>query len=311
MRCIGHIEDAEHAHRFGDYLLVNGIENTIEEESDGWAVWVHSEDEIDDASGSLEAFRKSPEAPAFRDVGSEANARRRSLEREEREARERMIEGSQLWPEPVRGQTPPLTLLLIAISILVTAWYHLGPDRSPLRVLFISSYVATRGGWWHGLVEVSQGQVWRLVTPIFLHFGILHILFNMLWLRDLGSMIEARRGTLLFGLFVLVVAVLSNLTQYALSGPNFGGMSGVVYGLLGYAWMKSRYQATAGIRLHRSTVTMMIVWFFLCLSGLVGSIANGAHAGGLIAGIVWGYIESGELKRQWRRRTGSNAQPSD
>ena len=73
---------------------------------------------------------------------------------------------------------------------------------------------------------------------------------------------------------VLVIAAVSNVGQYLMSGPSFGGMSGVVYGLLGYVWMQGKFNPASGLALHKQTVTLMIIWFFLCLSGLMGNIAN-------------------------------------
>src|SRR5262249_48437129 len=138
---------------------------------------------------------------------------------------------------------------------------------------------------------------------IFLHFGIWHLLFNMFMLYDLGGVIEQRRGPLRYLLLVLVLAVLSNLVQYYfghpvregselkwLHLPMFGGMSGVVYGLFGYIWMKARFQPEAGLHIHPNTVVYLVAWFFLCMTGWVGPIANGAHAGGLIAGMLIGYL---------------------
>ena len=90
-------------------------------------------------------------------------------------------------------------------------------------------------------MELKQGEIWRPVTPIFMHFGIIHILFNMMWLKELGTMIEFKNGSLKMLLMVLIIAVVSNVGQDYYKGPYFGGMSGVVYGLFGYIWMKSRY----------------------------------------------------------------------
>jgi len=129
-----------------------------------------------------------------------------------------------------------------------------------------------------------------MFTPMFLHFHILHIFFNMLWLRDLGSMIEARQRSWLLLLLVLGTAGTSNFGQYLVTGPTFGGMSGVVYGLLGYIWMQGKFNPAAKLSLEPQTVLLMIVWFFLCLAGLVGPVANMAHAVGLGVGIAWGFL---------------------
>jgi len=115
----------------------------------------------------------------------------------------------------------------------------------------------------------------------------------MLWLRDLGSMIEARQTSLQLALLVLFVAASSNVMQFYIGGaPNFGGMSGVVYGLLGYVWLRGKFDPGSGLFLHSATVTMMIVWFFVCLLGLIPHIANTAHAVGLVVGMSWGYLSS-------------------
>jgi membrane associated rhomboid family serine protease len=174
----------------------------------------------------------------------------------------------------------------MGISVLVALLSSVGSDRAIVEQLFISAH--PQGP----LVEISQGQIWRLITPIFIHFGFVHLLFNMLWLKDLGAMIEGRQGSRMFLALVMVVAVLSGLGQYLLVGPFFGGMSGVVYGLFGFVWMKSLFEPASGFRLHRQTVIMMIGWFFLCLTGLLGPIGNVAHGVGLVIGIVWGFISA-------------------
>ncbi|PYK98399.1 MAG: hypothetical protein DME19_12705, partial [Verrucomicrobia bacterium] len=110
-----------------------------------------------------------------------------------------------------------------------------------------------------GLPEIRHGELWRLVTPIFLHGGLMHILFNMLCLSDFGTMIERRQNTRVLTALVLVIAALSNLGQYLWQGPDFGGMSGVVYGLIGYIWMRGKFDPNSSLFLHSSTVTMAVV----------------------------------------------------
>jgi GlpG protein len=177
---------------------------------------------------------------------------------------------------------PRFTILLMGLCAVVALASQLGSNIDPLRPLLISEYVGA------GLPEVRSGEVWRLITPIFIHFGIIHLLFNMLWLWDLGGGIEYRLGVRALVPLVLVIGVLSNLAQYLFGGPGFGGMSGVVYGLLGYVWMLGRYHPRAGLVLHQQVVAMMLIWFVLCWTGLLGPIANMAHTVGLVLGTAWG-----------------------
>ena len=63
--------------------------------------------------------------------------------------------------------------------------------------------------------DIERGEVWRLVTPILMHCNqILHIVFNLLMFRMLGTLIEVRRGTLRLAVLVLVSAAVSNYGQY-------------------------------------------------------------------------------------------------
>ena len=140
-----------------------------------------------------------------------------------------------------------------------------------------------------GLSEIFSGQFWRLFTPLFVHYSFIHILFNMFWLHDLGSQIERLKGSKFFITFALTLALFSNLLQFLMSGPSFGGMSGVVYGLFGYVWIKCRLDPGDGFRIDPVIANIMFAWFLLCFTGIVGSIANWAHAGGLLLGLAWGY----------------------
>ena len=115
----------------------------------------------------------------------------------------------------------------------------------------------------------------------------------MMWLKDLGHMIERKHGPIYLLIMVLLLGVFSNIGQFMVRGPNFGGMSGVVYGLLGYIWIRSRLDPFSGLYVSKQNVILMIAWFFLCLSGLMGNVANVAHGVGLAGGMVWGFLSAG------------------
>jgi GlpG protein len=79
------------------------------------------------------------------------------------------------------------------------------------------------------------------------------------------------------------------------------GMSGVVYGLLGYIWMMSKYKAGTQYGLPQQTVGFMLIWLVICLIGLIPNVANTQHVVGLLLGVTWGFLRSGrlsELRRQ-------------
>jgi GlpG protein len=285
MRVIGHLENEVAARTFSDYLYVEGIKNQVEAESDGtWAIWIHGEDEIERANKLLRVFRKNPDDPSIKLAAERARELIAREEQIEATARKRHFGRDRLFPSRGLAGIGPLTLVLMGGSILVFLLQNYNPTAWIVNYLMISLDLYDRS-----LPEVRNGQVWRLLTPIFIHFGIIHILFNMLWTRDLGSMIETREGTFRLALMVVGIGIASNLGQYWMRGPRFGGMSGVVYGLLGYVWMKGKHDPGSGLFLHQSTVVMMLVWLLFGYTGFL-PIANTAHTVGLIAGGLWGYL---------------------
>ena len=152
--------------------------------------------------------------------------------------------------------------------------------------------------------QIAKGQIWRLVTPVLLHGGFLHILFNMLWLWTLGKQLEERIKKWQYLAITLILAVVSNTTQYLVSGPLFLGYSGILCGMVGFIWMRQRMAPWEGYPLHPVTITFLsifvlglfalqLVSFSLALLGKgaldVGMFANSAHLSG---GDLWPCIGS-------------------
>jgi GlpG protein len=294
MRPIGRLPDEAAAKRFGDFLRARDVDNQVDATSRGdWEVWILDDDNVDASRALLEQFGRDPSVPMFSQTAYAA-ARREQEQTAGTPKRTRTIDARTIFYAP---PVPPglLSLTLIAISIAVTLLTNFGEHTRLTQTLSISQSptpISHPIHWNRLLPEVRRGEIWRLFTPMFLHFNVLHIFFNMLWLRDLGSMIEARKGSWFLLLLTLILAGASNVGQYLWDGPHFGGMSGVVYGLLGYVWMQGKFNRASRLSLEPQTVTLMIVWFFLCLTGLVGNIANTAHGVGLAAGVAWGFLDA-------------------
>lgn len=196
------------------------------------------------------------------------------------------------------GQVPlrdyPFTFSMILLSALVSFYSRFGADLESIKVLFMTDFAVAPEYLLYrkDLPEVQTGQLWRLVTPIFIHFGVIHLVFNMLWLWELGRAIEIYEGVKKLLLMILLFGVLPNLAQFWVSGPTFGGMSGVVYGLLGYMWIRGVMDKGYALKLRTDIVVMMLIWFVVCLVGLIGNVANTAHGAGLVAGMLLGAMNA-------------------
>ena len=192
------------------------------------------------------------------------------------------------------GQHPmPLTLMLLGLSVLGFLIVSFDSQLHWLSMLTFFEFDRHGSAW---IFSMPEGQYWRLLTPIFLHFGLLHIVFNGLWLWDLGGRVERVQGSWrLLGL-VLLIGTGSNLAQALFSKVGiFGGMSGVIYGLLGYCWTWSRVSGDHALDVPSVILALMLGWMVLCMVGFaellgVGAVANAAHLGGLLMGLLLGSV---------------------
>ena len=187
----------------------------------------------------------------------------------------------------------PITMGLIALSVAGFLLIYANAPVTWLAQLTFSPFTVRDG---QVLFSEIDGQYWRLVTPAFLHFGWLHIVFNSLWLWELGSKVEKTMGAgNMLGLF-LVISIVSNSVQFLFGGAAiFGGMSGVVYGLLGFSWVGAKVQPCWQFQPATPIMLFMVGWLVVCLVGVLevlgfGAIANAAHVGGLLAGALLGLL---------------------
>ncbi|MFU8780494.1 MAG: rhomboid family intramembrane serine protease, partial [Kiritimatiellia bacterium] len=281
MRKIGIISNREHATRFADFLFSAEIPAHVDQMADNtFAIWVEDEDRLTEAGSLLSAFLEDPDHKQYLDAAEKADQRRRAA-RKEQAAFSRQVFDRKRISRRARLLAIPVTRILILLSVAATLFGGLGSESEIAQWLSVTRYRLLDDGFvfQRGLPEVLRGQVWRLFTPVFLHaslldhnMGLLHIFFNMFWLLDLGGMIERLQGGKSLLIKVLVIGVFSNVLQYQMAGPAFGGMSGVVYGLLGYSWIRGRQDLTSGLFVSPQIMFLMTFWFLLGFSGFMGSI---------------------------------------
>ena len=191
---------------------------------------------------------------------------------------------------------------IILISILVAFFSNYG---SVLVLIEPLTFIKVElGSYKNGYVSfnsfettfMQNNEWWRLITPMFIHFSLTHLVFNCLWIYVLGSKIEQIDGHITFINLVIFSSIISNLAQHFFGeSALFGGLSGVIYGLLGYCMIieidtkQDRYDLPSALYLF------MLIWLILGFLGILnlfgfGNVANYAHLGGLISGIIFAMI---------------------
>jgi membrane associated rhomboid family serine protease len=170
--------------------------------------------------------------------------------------------------------------------------------KYPVIALVCALAVGITVAWWAKLdislfletAEIRRGQVWRLVTSVFPHLGVLHLVFNLYWVWILGTIVERVYGHAKTLLLLALFAVGSNSLDFAFAQGGVG-LSGVGYGLFGLLWILSARDERFRGAVDRRTVNLFIGWFFFCIVATVMhifAVANVAHAAGAALGILVG-----------------------
>ncbi len=177
----------------------------------------------------------------------------------------------ETWFAQMRSAPFCTAILLACIVTFISMFFHLS-WVSQLRIQPL-------------IILKHTHEWWRLLGPAFLHFGALHIVFNLLWWWLLGGAIERTFGSSMLAGIFLVTALVSNIGQLLVSGPAFGGLSGVVYGVLGFVWWCGWLRPQWGLGLPKSMVGFMLIWLVLGYADVLWiSMANTAHTLGLVSG---------------------------
>ncbi|MBO1519874.1 rhomboid family intramembrane serine protease GlpG [Oceanisphaera pacifica] len=177
------------------------------------------------------------------------------------------------------ARTGPVNMLILVACLLIY-----GLSQVDLPVVQWLSFVPQ-------LSLLLGADIWRGFTPALLHFSLMHLVFNLFWWWYLASMVERQRGHGKLLLLLLVASLLPNIMQFLVSGPYFGGLSGVVYALLAYVWLSGRLNPAGGISLPDGMAVIMVVWLVLGFAGVLGPVANLAHLGGGVIGLIQAWLD--------------------
>lgn len=153
--------------------------------------------------------------------------------------------------------------------------------------------------------KIRQGQLYRAITPVFLHGSILHILFNMLWLYMLLKQVEFKLGFSKTSFLLLLLSIVPNLFQYLMSGPFFLGASGIVVGLAGFIWSRQKKAPWEGYVLAKPIIFFLMIYVLalvvlslgifvfnlISLNDVSFGIANTAHLVGGLTGYLLGQMK--------------------
>lgn len=263
-------------------LWAQRIGHRFTEEGDAQVLWLADPRQHDDMMQVIAHWQRGEPIPAT----NEGSASSRS------------------WRQGPLAEAP-VAAALIGLCVVVFGLMAIFGDLmiaaltiTPIGVVGNSLSIGTLGD------TLASGQLWRLVSPAFLHFGWMHLIFNMLWLWYFGRQIEALQGSLRLLGVVMLSALVSNLAQYATGTVLFGGMSGVDYALLGYVWLMALRVPKSGFFVPQMLVVFMLGWMLFTMTDLAepvgfGNVANEAHLGGLLVGLALGWIASSRARKKF------------
>ena len=260
--------------RFSQFLQSRGVEHRINEESGQQVIWVQGERQAAVVQEALAIWSFEQDSTPSSDAAYDA-----ATLFSPRKAVRQLLRAS--------GHAP-VSFLLICACLLVAIVSSLGAQAQ--RVEFLFYPLLDSSGFFPLLASMdSPAKVLRTFGPMLLHFGELHIAFNMMWLWYFGRQLESAHPRVLYVVLILLCSFAGNTAQYLYSGyNNFGGMSGVVYGLVGYTWIVHTFMPRSQLLINNNMFVVFVI-ALIAMEVLASSwIASAAHVGGLLAGIVMG-----------------------
>ena len=199
------------------------------------------------------------------------------LTRSREEWRHHLVELSQRKQERITAvlrpkQKTPITMSLLILTVLIWMVVLQYPDWMLYGGLLIPEMI-------------RSGEIWRLLTPVFLHYEFMHIAFNMVSLYFFGQMVERIYGGSRYLLIYLLAGIGGSLLSFAFNDTASLGASGAVFGLFGALLAFGRLDRKAFAMSIGPTVYAMVA-INLVIGFLSPQVNNWGHVGGLIGGFL-------------------------
>lgn len=259
------LDDPHLAQMLADYMRSQNLPCQIQSTETGVSLWLLDENKLSAAEREVQRFIREPYHPRY----SEASWQ------QEKPATWQSATDSGLMAELLLQSRPlMLSITLVMLGVFLLYWLAIP----------VETWLAFEWPW-------QRGQIWRLFTPVFLHFSVLHLLFNLAWWWYLGGRTEQRYGVFKLAVLLISGALIPNVLQAMVSDTLFGGMSGVTYALVGYLWLRERnFTDKSQITVTNGLFIFMLCWLILGFTHLLGfNTANLAHLGGLLVGLSQGW----------------------
>ncbi|MDC9821504.1 rhomboid family intramembrane serine protease GlpG [Pectobacterium polonicum] len=257
------------AQAFVDYMRTQQIHLEMRPQGHEAELWLDDETQLRSVQEALEIFLRDPTNPRYLAASWQTGS---------------MDSGIQYqrysFLQTLKQKAGPLTLSVMVVTIAV------------FILMQISGYESVMA-WLAFPAEGQQAQLWRWFSHALLHFSLLHILFNLMWWWYLGGPVEKVLGTGKLLVITLVSALVSGWAQSWFSGTYFGGLSGVVYALMGYVWLRGEREPDGYLAMPRSLMAFALLWLVAGYFDILGmSIANAAHVAGLIVGLLMAFWDT-------------------
>ena len=199
------------------------------------------------------------------------------------------IENSQTPDNSATGLTvvsqrlPIFTIILAAVIVIVKVlMYAHGFANAPGLVAVQFGAIVPSLIW-------GAGEYYRLLTAMFVHFGWMHLFFNVAGIFIFGTRVERYFGSMAFLTIYFVSGLSASVASLLLTQGISAGASGAVYGLLGSAFAYTRYTKKP-MDLINNQVVLIYIMMGLGMSFVVPGIDYFGHIGGLLSGMLIGYV---------------------